>query len=169
MVPTTLPASDRNGMVMVPNATFGRYMIPAGAVDAFLTTNSSSPVVTIAPMVAVLGFPYSNHSTVISPAAGMVYAMYETRMMGAAPADNTVFMNNVPDAQSFQAVYEAINGGPLPYGDYLARDYPSCSPASLAVAASDVLLSGTTGLIGLFISKAYNQSHNDGPSSIVSL
>jgi hypothetical protein len=167
MVPTPLPASDFNGMVMVPNATFGRYLIPAGALDAFLTTNLSTPVVTIAPLLAVLGIPYSNHTVVISPAAGMVYAMYEARTTGLEPS-NLYYFNNVPDIWSFRAVYDAINDGPLPEGDYLARDYPSCSPASLAVAASDVLLSGTTGLIGLFISKAYNQSHNDTPSSMVS-
>jgi hypothetical protein len=168
MIPSILPPSDVNGMVMVPNATFGRYLIPAGALDVYLTTNYSSPVVTIAPMVAVLGFPYTNQSIVISPAAGMVYAMYETWMRGPAPANSTMFVNNVPDSQWFRAVYEAITDGPLPYGDYLARDYPSCSPASLAVAASDVLVSGTTGLIGLFISKAYNQSYGDSPSSMVS-
>lgn len=168
MIPSALPPTDLQGMVMVPNATFGRYLIPAGALDAFLTTNLSNPVVTLAPMVAVLGFPYSDQPLLVSPAAGMVYAMYEDSMRGPAPFNNTVFWNNVPDSQSFRAVYEAINDGPLPYGDYLTRDYPSCSPASLAVAASDVLLSGTTGLIGLFISKAYNQSYGEGLGSMVS-
>ncbi len=142
-------STSTNGQLKIAAATFGLYMVPAGAVDTFLTTDATAPVRTSIPMVGVSAFTGASNTFTLSPASAMVLVNWITRQGNGAGL--------VPAAANWRGVYETVSGR-LPAADYFARDYTAGSGPALAVFVIDSMLPAIPSLGGNFISRAVNGS-----------